>query len=291
MLTPTSKKIINKILHICQNTGIQRIRNNSNLSHPSTMADPAWKKERTRNINLSLEERRKLYSTKDFVTVNMIDPWDSYVVRHKGLESRKTTEDDLTEFKKLKINNSLNKTLAQKVSIYRGDITKLELGAIVNAANSMLKAGGGVDGAIHRAAGPFLQEECNSLNGCPTGQAKITAGYHLPAKFVIHTVGPQDGSPKKLAECYENSLSYCRQYKLKSIAFPCISTGIYGFPNRLAAHIALRICRKFLEENHEEMERIIFCTFLPIDVDMYETLMQMYFPVHDWNYDDGPTNA
>lgn len=240
---------------------------------------------------MSLEDRRRHYSVKDFLNVDMIDPWDSYIIRHKGIELKKTTLDDLTEFKKIKINNALNKALAQKVSIFRGDITKLELGAIVNAANSMLIAGGGVDGAIHRAAGPLLQDECTSLNGCKTGQAKITGGYQLPAKYVIHTVGPQDGSEIKLAECYENSLSYCKSHKLKSIAFPCISTGIYGFPNRLAAHIALRICRKFLEQHHEQMERIIFCTFLPIDVDMYETLMQMYFPVHEWNYNDGATTT
>ncbi|XP_028162871.1 uncharacterized protein LOC114354600 [Ostrinia furnacalis] len=165
-------------------------------------------------------------------------------------------------------------------------ISALQIDAIVNAANSRLIAGGGVDGAIHRAAGPFLQEECNSLHGCGTGEAKITSGYNLPTKYVIHTVGPRDGSVTALQSCYDKSLAFHHEHKIKSIAFPCIATGIYGFPNRLAAHIALRTARKFLEAN-EEMERIIFCTFMPVDVDIYKTLMQMYFPVHGWNYNDG----
>ncbi|KAH9630985.1 hypothetical protein HF086_010371, partial [Spodoptera exigua] len=102
---------------------------------------------------------------------------------------------------------------------------------------------------------------------------------------IIHTVGPQDGSAAMLKKCYENSLAFHKSHNITSIAFPCISTGIYGFPNRLAAHIALRTTRQFLEQN-EGMERVIFCTFMPVDVEIYETLMQMYFPVHDWNYAD-----
>lgn len=105
---------------------------------------------------------------------------------------------------------------------------------------------------------------------------------------VIHTVGPQDGSASALQSCYEKSLSIMQEYKLKTIAFPCISTGIYGFPNRLAAHIALRTVRKYLETN-SFVERVIFCTFMPVDVEIYETLMQMYFPLHKWNYVDGPS--
>lgn len=103
---------------------------------------------------------------------------------------------------------------------------------------------------------------------------------------VIHTVGPQDGSAKKLETCYKNCFAIQAEHKIKSIAFPCISTGIFGFPNRLAAHIALKAARKALEAN-EDLERVIFCTFMPIDVEIYETLMQMYFPLHEWNYNDG----
>lgn len=235
---------------------------------------------------MPLEEKRKLYKSSDFTILDKVDPWCKYVIKHKEVESLKHNLDDLTEFKKVRLDSSKDKELAEKVSIFQGDITTLEIDSIVNAANSRLVAGGGVDGAIHRAAGPLLQEECNSLQGCPAGDAKVTGGYNLPAKYVIHTVGPQDGSEKVLKSCYEKSLSYHQEYRIRSTAFPCIGTGIYGFPNRLAAHIALRTARKFLEAN-EDMERIIFCTFLPIDVDIYKTLMQMYFPVHAWNYNDG----
>ncbi|KAJ0170470.1 hypothetical protein K1T71_013841 [Dendrolimus kikuchii] len=247
-----------------------------------------WKIEKNRIINLPLEEKRKLYKSKDYVILDKVDPWNKYIITNKGLEDKKHTLDDLNEFKKIELDAKQNKSLAERVSIFRGDITKLEIDAIVNAANSMLKAGGGVDGAIHRAAGPLLQEECNSLRGCTIGEAKVTGGYDLPAKYIIHTVGPQDGSASKLQSCYDKCLGYQQEYQLRSIAFPCISTGIYGFPNRLAAHIALRTARKFLEKN-PDMERIIFCTFLAVDVDIYETLLQMYFPVHDWNYNDGAT--
>ncbi|KAG6458248.1 hypothetical protein O3G_MSEX010758 [Manduca sexta] len=244
------------------------------------MSTPAqWKTEKERIMALPLDEKRKLYKLPDYINLDKIDPWSKYFVNYRGISNKKPTGDDIAGFK-ITIDAARNKELAEKVSLYRGDITKLEIDAIVNAANSMLKAGGGVDGAIHRAAGPRLQEECFTLGGCPTGDAKVSGGYNLPAKYIIHTVGPQDGSASKLQSCYEKCLSYQQQYNLKSIAFPCISTGIYGFPNRLAAHIALGTARKFLESN-SGLERIIFCTFLQIDVDIYETLMQLYFPLED----------
>ncbi|XP_028027589.1 uncharacterized protein LOC114241068 [Bombyx mandarina] len=236
-----------------------------------------WEIEKNRILKLSLEEKRKIYKSSDFIDLENVDPWSKYLNKSQGIDSKKSTTDDLKEFEKIKINTEKNKSISERISIFKGDITKLEIDAIVNAANSRLKAGGGVDGAIHRAAGPFLQAECDSIGGCPTGDAKVTGSYNLPAKYIIHTVGPQDGSAEKLESCYEKCLSYQQEYQIKSIAFPCISTGIYGFPNRLAAHIALRTARKFLETN-TEMNRIIFCTFLPIDVEIYETLMQLYFP-------------
>lgn len=236
-----------------------------------------WEIEKNRILKLSLEEKRKIYKSSDFIDLENVDPWSKYLNKSQGIDSKKSTTDDLKEFEKIKINTEKNKSISERVSIFKGDITKLEIDAVVNAANSRLKAGGGVDGAIHRAAGPFLQAECDSIGGCPTGDAKVTGGYNLPAKYIIHTVGPQDGSAEKLESCYEKCLSFQQEYQIKSIAFPCISTGIYGFPNRLAAHIALRTARKFLETN-TEMNRIIFCTFLPIDVEIYETLMQLYFP-------------
>lgn len=234
-----------------------------------------WQAEKERILNLPTEEKRKLCKP-GFITVDGIDSWRKY---YTNSVSNKTTTGagDKEELAKISLKSDLNKSLAEKVSIYKGDITSLEIDAIVNAANALLKAGGGVDGAIHRAAGPLLQAECNSLNGCPTGDAKITGGYKLPAKYVIHTVGPQDKSADKLESCYENCFKIIKEKNIKTVAFPCISTGIYGFPNRLAGHIALRVARKYLENN--SMDRIIFCTFMPVDVDVYESLMALYFPV------------
>ena len=152
------------------------------------------------------------------------------------------------------------------LEVWRGDITKLEVDAIVNAANSSLLGGGGVDGAIHRAAGKELEFECQMLGGCKTGQAKITKGYKLPAKFIIHTVGPvwQGGhaSEKLLLEkCYLNSLELAASKDLRSIAFPAISTGIYGFPAELAAVIAIASIRAFLEQHQDSFDRVILVAF------------------------------
>ena len=147
-----------------------------------------------------------------------------------------------------------NKAIKERISVIEGDITRQEVEAIVNAANSNLLGGGGVDGAIHRGAGPELLQECRKLGGCPTGQAKITGGYNLPAKWVIHTVGPvwrggQQGEDELLASCYRNSLALAEEHGLKTLAFPSISTGAYGFPMERAAHIAVRETKAFLEKS------------------------------------------
>jgi O-acetyl-ADP-ribose deacetylase (regulator of RNase III) len=155
--------------------------------------------------------------------------------------------------------------IMNRIEVVEGDITKQRVDAIVNAANTTLLGGGGVDGAIHRAAGPELLEECRALGGCPTGEAKITRGYNLPAQWVIHTAGPvwrdgRHGEEELLAGCYRNSLALAEQKGLRTIAFPSISTGAYGFPMDKAARIAVAEIRKFLERNRT-MEKVVLVCF------------------------------
>ena len=176
------------------------------------------------------------------------------------------------------------------MKIIQGDITTLAVDAIVNAANQVMLGGGGVDGAIHRAAGRELYEACLKVPEvrpgvrCPTGEARITPGFKLPAKFVIHTVGPVyrdglHGEPEKLAACYRNSLALAAENGCKSIAFPCISTGVYGYPKDEAAKIAVREVREFLAAKNaknakdaEEME-VVFCCFSERDVKVYQAIV------------------
>ena len=158
-----------------------------------------------------------------------------------------------------------------RIEIVEGDITKLAVDAIVNAANTRLAGGGGVDGAIHRAAGPELHDACRKLGGCPTGDAKITPGFRLPARYVIHAVGPvyrdgQHGEPELLARCYRRSLELAREHGCKSVAFPAISTGVYGYPFDEATRIALRTVLETLRDC-PQIEKVVFVFFGKRDYD------------------------
>jgi O-acetyl-ADP-ribose deacetylase (regulator of RNase III) len=161
-----------------------------------------------------------------------------------------------------------------RLQIKEGDITTLQVDGIVNAANKTLLGGGGVDGAIHRAAGPELKEACRALGGAETGEAKVTPGFQLPARYVIHTVGPvwkggDQGEPELLASCYQNSLARALEYEMRSVAFPAISTGAYGYPGEAAARIALLEIDRHLKE-HALPEQVILVAFSPDDKQIYQ---------------------
>ncbi|XP_029961768.1 ADP-ribose glycohydrolase MACROD2 isoform X3 [Salarias fasciatus] len=227
-----------------------------------------WKTEKERLLRLDREERRKEYRRQDFIPLEKIPTWRQ--------ENSSNDNEEGTEL-------TGRGGLSDKVSLYKGDITVLEVDAIVNAANSSLLGGGGVDGCIHKAAGSCLYDECHSLNGCETGKAKITCGFDLPARYVIHTVGPVarghvgPTENSDLTSCYQNSLWLMKENDLKTVAFPCISTGIYGFPNEPAAEIALTTVKKWIEENPDKIQRVIFCVFLETDFAIYKKKMSVIF--------------
>ncbi|XP_030298481.1 ADP-ribose glycohydrolase MACROD2 isoform X2 [Sparus aurata] len=231
-----------------------------------------WKTEKDRLLRLDREERRKEYRRQDFIPLDKIPTW-----REDNQSNEKEEGKELTG----------GGGLTDKVSLYKGDITVLEVDAIVNAANSSLLGGGGVDGCIHKAAGSCLYDECHSLNGCETGKAKITCGYDLPARYVIHTVGPVarghvgPTETNDLTSCYQNSLRLMKEHGLSTVAFPCISTGIYGFPNEPAAEIALNTVKSWIEENPDKNTRVIFCVFLETDFAIYKKKMAVMFQDND----------
>ncbi len=162
--------------------------------------------------------------------------------------------------------------------VNQADITTLEVDAIVNAANSSLLGGGGVDGAIHLAAGPQLLEECRGLGGCDVGDAKLTLGYRLKARFVVHTVGPVwrgggNGEPELLASCYRRSMEVAAGKRVRSLAFPCISTGVYGYPVELAAEVAVQVVGSAVSR-YDSICEVVFCCFSRSDAEIYERLVR-----------------
>lgn len=175
--------------------------------------------------------------------------------------------------------------MRHRLKIIKGDITRLEVDAIVNAANSSLLGGGGTDGAIHTAAGPDLLEECKQLGGCTVGHAKLTLGYRLPAKYIIHTVGPVwrggvKGEPRLLCSCYEETLSLALKNGVKTIAFPAISCGIYGYPTTQAATIAIKETANFLEL-HNEIESVSFVCYDDTIYEVFEHALEAIVAQHE----------
>ena len=173
----------------------------------------------------------------------------------------------------------ISEKVKSQIQVVQGDITKLDCDGIVNAANRSLLGGGGVDGAIHRAAGPELLAECRTLHGCRTGEAKITKGYRLRAKYIIHTVGPiYSGTAEdaaQLTDCYRNSLELAKSYDVHSIAFPAISTGVYGYPLEDATEIAVKTVAQWLEAHADYAMQVIFCCFDARTERVYQTKMKM----------------
>eukprot|EP00027_Filamoeba_sp_ATCC50430_P002488 CAMPEP_0168556936 /NCGR_PEP_ID=MMETSP0413-20121227/9151_1 /TAXON_ID=136452 /ORGANISM="Filamoeba nolandi, Strain NC-AS-23-1" /LENGTH=395 /DNA_ID=CAMNT_0008587921 /DNA_START=145 /DNA_END=1332 /DNA_ORIENTATION=- len=230
-----------------------------------------WAKEE----KLTVEERRKRYHCRRYVTPDQIHTWFEVSKNPKNI--RNVVDEETLKKSPYKPNAAVNKKLA----LYNGDITSLEIDAIINAANESCLGGGGVDGAIHDAAGSMLYQECRTLHGCPTGKAKITRGYDLPAKFVIHTVGPVGENPRALASCYHECMKLVVEHGIKTVAFCGISTGIYGYPLYKASHVACKVIRDWLEipENRDKVDKVIFCTFLAKEEVCYEQLAQIYFPI------------
>ena len=173
----------------------------------------------------------------------------------------------------------ISEKVKSQIQVVQGDITKLDCDGIVNAANRSLLGGGGVDGAIHRAAGPELLAECRTLHGCRTGEAKITKGYRLRAKYIIHTVGPiYSGTAEdaaQLADCYRNSLNLAKEHDVHSIAFPAISTGVYGYPLEDATEIAVKTVAQWLEAHADYAMQVMFCCFDARTERVYQTKMKM----------------
>lgn len=227
---------------------------------------------------MSPSERRHQYPS-GHVPLSTIPPWPQYYAANKYAVSKASLPQGQVSQVLGGSQYPVDEDLNKRVSIFVGDITKLEVDGIVNAANNSLRGGGGVDGAVHRAAGRFLYEECVTLNGCETGDAKITGGYRLPARYIIHTVGPVGERPGLLEACYRRSLQLAVENGVRTLAFPCVSTGVYGYPGEAAVQVVLPTVRTMLEGHRDAIDRVIFCLFLKADVDIYHRYLPVYFPI------------
>uniref|UniRef100_T1JI15 Macro domain-containing protein n=1 Tax=Strigamia maritima TaxID=126957 RepID=T1JI15_STRMM len=235
---------------------------------------------REKYLQMPIEEKRHLYACGGkFILVKDVSPWTVYYERLKANGKVETNFPPPVKDCCATIKWVAREKYRSKISLWRGDITYLEVDAVVNAANTSLMGGGGVDGAIHAGAGAELQAECASLNGCEPGDAKMTGGYKLPARYIIHTVGPTNRKPELLHACYENCLRIAKANGLRTIAFPCIATGVYGYPNEEACKIALETVRKWFDRGFTDyVDRIIFCVFLETDMKIYEKNIPFFFP-------------
>ncbi|KAJ6228079.1 adp-ribose glycohydrolase macrod2 [Anaeramoeba flamelloides] len=219
----------------------------------------------------SQEKRRKKYHCgEDFTSVEDIDTWETFILKNIG------DDEVLISHDQFPIDSALNK----KVALWHGNMVKLEIDAVVNAARSSLLGGGGIDGAIHEAAGQKLREECSRLNCCNHGDTKITTGHLLPAKYILHSVGPIGENKKLLTKCYQSLLNLLIKCKLKTVGLCGISSGLYGYPLEKAVHVALHTTRKWLEKkkNADKVDKIVFVTYLTKEWDVYKRLMPIYFP-------------
>ncbi|XP_005105996.1 ADP-ribose glycohydrolase MACROD2 [Aplysia californica] len=278
-----------EVLKTCNLTRMDKYVTRSRLRDDERKAEVEEQKRKF--LTMKLVDKRKLYKCKEkFIKLEDLPVWPEYFEEHL-----KEDEQSLCWWKRNKhrVTKKVSEELNTKMSIFTGDITSLEIDAIANAANESLLGGGGVDGAIHAAAGPLLRSECELLNGCSAGNAKISLGYKLPAKYVLHTVGPRGEKPDVLRSCYKNSLKLLKENKLRSVAFPCISTGIFGYPNEKAAKVALETIREFLEtdEYGKDVDRVIMCLFLKKDVEIYREQMQMFFPVDHSDKQETPQDT
>jgi len=231
---------------------------------PSVNIEEVWKQE----DSLTVEERRKRYHSQKFVELKDIEPWSLQSKKLKVVEKES----------KFQVDEELN----NKVALWHGDITTLELDAIVNSANESLMGGsGGIEAAIHKAAGPRLLSECGALHGCETGQVKISRGYDLPSTYILHTVGPVDENPEVLEACYNGCLDLLEKNKIKTVAFCAVSTGVFGFPIEPATRIALSTVRRWLEtgNNRTKVNLVVFVLYKDRDNACYEQIMPEYFPV------------